>query len=445
MFKFPKNLYTDVRIEDVFETNIVYTLGELEESKVRKYKAAFLRVFDGKRWYYSSISDVDSIQDEIDKLCNMAKPNVNLNENPIVKKFEVNKGQYLKFNNHSVEDITKEEKDELLKSLFHVIEGRESIKMWKATYIDCRKKFQFYSSKGADLAFDTQRAGFALNFNLVNGHKKLSETYLKCFNYYRDLKVEEHEVKAFIEKCEEFLINSEKVNPGRYIVVLSPEVAGVFAHESFGHKSESDFMVGDETMKREWALGKKVGADILSIVDDGQEMGNGYVSFDHEGTKARKTYLIKDGVLTGRLHSASTAAQLQEELTGNARSINYEFEPIVRMTSTYILPGDKTKEELFSEIKDGFYIETFKHGSGMSTFTIAPSLAYRIENGKIAEPVDISVITGNVFETLLEIDGLSNELEICSSPLGGCGKMEQYPLPVGLGGPYVRVKNMNVQ
>lgn len=41
--------------------------------------------------------------------------------------------------------------------------------------------------------------------------------------------------------------------------MLSPTVAGVFAHESFGHKSESDFMLGSETMRREWELGKRVG------------------------------------------------------------------------------------------------------------------------------------------------------------------------------------------
>ncbi|HAZ37966.1 MAG TPA: TldD/PmbA family protein, partial [Clostridiaceae bacterium] len=62
-----------------------------------------------------------------------------------------------------------------------------------------------------------------------------------------------------------------------------------------------------------------------------------------------------------------------------------------------------------------------------------------------AEPVNISVVTGNVFKTLSEIDGVSNELELLSFVTGGCGKMEQYPLPVGFGGPYVRVNNLNVQ
>lgn len=445
MFKFPENLYTDVRIENVYETNIVYTLGDLEESKIRKYKAAFIRIYDGERWYYSSISDIELIQEEINKLSKIAKPNNKINENPIVKKFQSNKGEYLKFNTNSVSNITKEEKDTFLKSFFPIIKSKAMIKMWKASYVDSLKVYEFYSSKGANIIFDTQRVGFRLSLNFVNGDKNLSETFDKCFNYYSDLKGQEENLTAFIEKCEDFIKNSKPVKPGKYTVVLAPVVAGVFAHESFGHKSESDFMVGDETMKREWAIGTKVGSDILSIADSGEDMGNGYVPFDDEGTKATKTYLIKNGILSGRLHSASTAAELEEELTGNARSMNYEFEPIVRMRSTYILPGNKTKEELFSEIKDGFYIETFKHGSGMSTFTIAPSLSYRIENGKIVEPVNISVITGSVFQTLSEIDGLSNELEIYSMALGGCGKMEQWPLPVGFGGPYVRVKNINVQ
>lgn len=68
-----------------------------------------------------------------------------------------------------------------------------------------------------------------------------------------------------------------------------------------------------------------------------------------------------------------------------------------------------------------------------------------IKDGKITDPVNVSVITGTVFEALNSIDGLSNKLELVSMITGGCGKMEQYPLPVAFGGPYVRVKNMNVQ
>ena len=140
-----------------------------------------------------------------------------------------------------------------------------------------------------------------------------------------------------------------------------------------------------------------------------------------------------------------TGTHLEEGLTGNARAMNFEFEPIVRMTTTYIEKGNRPLKEIVAEIEKGIYIEDIKHGSGMSTFTIAPSRAYMIENGKITTPVKISVVTGNVFETLGEVDALSEEFELLSFVGGGCGKMEQWPLPVGFGGPYTRVKKLTVQ
>lgn len=238
---------------------------------------------------------------------------------------------------------------------------------------------------------------------------------------------------------------AKPISPGKYTVIFSPLATGVFTHESFGHKSEADFMIGDQTMMKEWTIGKKVGPDILSIVGRGDILGSGFVPFDDEGNKTKTSYLIKDGILASRLHSSTTAAALGEDITGNARAVDFEYEPIVRMTTTYIEAGDQTKEELISGVKEGIIVEDIKHGSGMSTFTIAPSNAYMIRDGKIEEPVNIAVISGNVMETLYEIDGISKEIEILSFALGGCGKADQTLLPVGMGGPYIRVKNLNVQ
>ena len=96
----------------------------------------------------------------------------------------------------------------------------------------------------------------------------------------------------------------------------------------------------------------------------------------------------------------ATAAALEEAPTGNARALNFEFEPIVRMTTTYIDKGTTPLKDIIEGIKFGVFVDTIKHGSGMSTFTIAPSRAYKIENGKITKPIKLSVITGNVFKTL---------------------------------------------
>ncbi len=445
MFKFPEGLYTDVRIEDVFETKVLFTLDKLEEMKTRKYSGAFIRIFDGSRWYYCSTTDIANIQSEIEGLAAYARPRKDINSTPAVKKFRANSGVFMKFEKGRVSDITGEEKLEFLKKYFPLMNSRPKIKLWRAQYIDKHEVKSFYSSIGSDIKFDNQRVGASFSFRFADGDKQFSESLRKASNYFDDVKSYAEGLEAFILKCEDFLERSKPVEPGKYTVILSPLAAGVFAHESFGHKSEADFMLGDEAMKKEWIIGKKVGSDILSIADSGLEMGSGLVQFDDDGTRPEKTYLIKNGILSGRLHSAATAAELSEEPTGNSRAINFEFEPIVRMTTTYIEPGNKTKDELFGEVSDGVYIETIKHGSGLSTFTIAPSLSYRIRDGKIAEPLNIAVVTGNVFDTLGDIDGLSDKLELLSFAEGGCGKMDQWPLPVGFGGPYVRVKNMNVQ
>ena len=81
----------------------------------------------------------------------------------------------------------------------------------------------------------------------------------------------------------------------------------------------------------------------------------------------------------------------------------------------------------------------------MSTFTIAPARAYRIRGGKPAEPVLVSVISGNVMQTLHQIDGATAETELHSLFTGGCGKMEQWPLRVAFGGPYLRVRGLKAQ
>jgi TldD protein len=444
MFRFPEKLYTDVRIEDVYQTNIVYTMENLEEFKVRSYTAAFIRVFDGEKWYYSATSEMGDIQQEIDALAVMAQPQGDVLLSPIVQRFEANKGDYCRFHQQTVSDIPRDKKLELLQAFMPYLK-KPLIKLFKLMYLDERKVKRFYSSKGAELTFDTQRAGVRINFSMVDEERKLNESYSVPGSTFAELSGHEEKLCGYLEECEKYLYGYQAVKPGKYTVILSPMATGVFAHESFGHKSEADFMVGDETMKREWAIGTKVGSDILSIVDDGNEEGFGYTPFDDEGTRAGKTFLIRNGLLAGRLHSISTAALMEEEPTGNGRALNFEFEPIVRMTCTYVLPGEKTKEQLIREVQDGILIETIRHGSGMSTFTMAPNRSYYIRNGQIAEPVNVSVVSGTVFETLSEIDGLSDRLEILSFVGGGCGKMEQAGLSVGFGGPYVRIRTINVQ
>lgn len=445
MIQFRDGFYADVRTEDRSRTFISYQAGILEEMKTRVERRAFLRVYDGKMWYYASVTDLDHLQKTLDSLYDAATPNGRIEEDPIVRRFERNQDTVMCFQDCSVRDIPTKDKQALLLSYLPLLSEDTCVTMPQGAYIDRNSLFRFQSSLGANITYDYQTCGLTFSCDMAEGEKKFSGHWQKGATRFDELKGLDDEIRAAVAEQTSFMRHSVPVTPGKYTVVLAPEAAGVFAHESFGHKSESDFMLSDESMRNEWQLGKTVGSPILSIAECGSVPGCGYVPYDDEGTRARKNYLIQNGVLAGRLHNAQTAAVLDEALTGNARAIDCTFEPIVRMTTTYIEGGDMDFDQLIAPIKHGYFIKTIRHGSGMSTFTIAPCLAYEIIDGKLGRPVQISVLTGSVFETLGLIDGLTRDVHLLSFVTGGCGKMEQVNLPVGFGGPYVRVSSMNVQ
>ncbi|MBI2957288.1 MAG: TldD/PmbA family protein, partial [Chloroflexi bacterium] len=236
------------------------------------------------------------------------------------------------------------------------------------------------------------------------------------------------------------LLKAPPAKGGEYTVVLDPVLAGVFAHEAFGHLSESDFIYEDRRMQEIMVLGRTFGGKHLNIIDDPTMPSlRGTYKYDDEGTPARKSYLIREGVLVGRLHSRETAAKLGEQPTGNARAINYRFSPIVRMSNTYIEPGAASVEEIMSEVKEGVYARNWYGGTtSMEMFTFSSGDAHMIRNGKIAEPLRPVVLTGNLFSTLGQIDAVGKDLEMNQG--GGCGKSGQAPLPVSNGGPHIRIR-----
>ena len=143
-----------------------------------------------------------------------------------------------------------------------------------------------------------------------------------------------------------------------YTVILDPILAGVFAHEAFGHLSESDFVYQNENLQQVMVLGKRFGGKHLNIIDDPTIPNlRGSYKYDDEGTPTRKTCLLREGILEGRLHSRETAAKMEERVTGNARAINYLYSPIVRMSNTFIAPGSASFEGMLSDIEEGVYVK----------------------------------------------------------------------------------------
>jgi TldD protein len=333
------------------------------------------------------------------------------------------------------------EKKKLLEEYNEIIWSTPQIQTSNISYSDSRKKVIFLNSEGS---FITQeRADVMLRLTAIaakDGEVQQVGLSLGSRGLFSAMQGIHEQVREMARHAVE-LLTAPEVKGGEYTVVLDPVLAGVFVHEAFGHLSESDFVYENERMKEIMVLGKQFGAAQLNIVDSAAEPGlRGSFKYDDEGTRAVKTFLIREGKLVGRLHSRETAAKMNESPTGNARAITYRFPPIVRMTNTYIVPGTASFDEIIADTKDGIYVKNWYGGmTSMEMFTFSAGEAYMIRNGKIAEAVRPVKLTGNVFSTLLNIDAIGNDLDMNEG--GGCGKGGQSPLAVSNGSPHIRIQH----
>lgn len=260
---------------------------------------------------------------------------------------------------------------------------------------------------------------------------------------YEDLINLDEQVKSAAQRAVAAL-SLPSVKGNTYTVVIDPILTGLFVHEAFGHLSEADMAYENPDLLEVMTIGRRFGPEELQIFDGAAPQGHrGSYFYDDEGTPATTTQLIEDGILVGRLHSRETAGKLDETPTGNARCLNYHFTPIVRMTNTWIERGTTAVADLFTGIKEGVYARNWLGGmTNGEMFTFSAGEAWMIRNGKIAEPVKDVTLSGNVFQTLADIEAIGDDFYWDES--GGCGKGGQNGLPVGCGGPSLRIRDVVV-
>jgi len=241
------------------------------------------------------------------------------------------------------------------------------------------------------------------------------------------------------------LFDAEQPPAGEMPVVMAAGAAGILLHEAIGHGMEADFNRKNVSIYSD-KLGKPVAKPFVSIVDEGtQDNARGAINVDDEGNAVGRTMLVENGTLTSYLHDSISAKHYGVKPTGNGRRQGYEFAPMPRMRSTYMLPGPHKRDEIVASVKRGIYCDLFSNGQvniGAGDFTFYVKNGYMIEDGKITKPIKDVNIIGNGPKVLEQIDMVADDLKIDE---GGwtCGKDGQF-VPVSQGIPTVRVSAITV-
>ena len=431
--------YVDLRVNESKNTVIVMKDGKIQEIRSGSDFGGSVRVLKNGSWgfaYTTQLSKLNEMAESALKLAKSTKSDVELNE---VNSYKDN----VKFKAKLLPSkVSLDEKKEIV----HDADAAAKIEQIVSTtvnYVDGEGTTLYLNSEGTSLTMEESRVAMFINAVAASeegiqfGHKSIGGS--RGFEVIKDHDIENFGRTAALKAVR--LLNAKSPPSGSFPVVLDPELTGVFIHEALGHASEADLILQNDSILKN-KLGTQIGSNLVTIIDDASMNAFGYYPYDAEGVKTSENILVKDGVLTSLLSSRETASKLGINSSGNARSSVGE-QPIVRMSNTYLKPGDQSFEELLEGMKDGIYLKGSRGGqvdTGKGVFQFNAAESFIIKDGEIKDPLRDVSLSGSIMEILNNVDALGSDFKM---GVGFCGKSGQ-TVPVGDGGPHVRVSKATV-
>ncbi len=319
------------------------------------------------------------------------------------------------------------------------------VKQVRVAYRDKRRRLAFAASSGEQTEEEQQSLVFFTHVTAAD-EKSIQTGYepvggvegLEIFD-----RVSPEEVARIASDRALQALRSPAAPAGTMPVVLSSEAGGTMVHEAVGHGLEAD-LASQGLSVYQGKLGQKVASELITVVDDGT-MANrrGSFGYDDEGTPSQRNVLIENGILKSYMYDRLMAQRDGVQSTGNGRRENYRHRPIVRMTNTYIDRGTMNPDDIVKATDHGLFVK--KMGGGQvntvnGDFVFEVTEGYRIENGKIGEPVRNATLTGNGPKVLQMVDMVGNDLGFA---IGTCGKDGQ-GVPVTDAQPTLRIPELVV-
>ncbi|MDR2855251.1 MAG: TldD/PmbA family protein [Methanomicrobiales archaeon] len=311
---------------------------------------------------------------------------------------------------------------------------KDEIVSTRLGYIEKTEQISFASSHGDEYEYELVRSGFSVM--AVSRRGSLSQ-----MGYNREhtisgiqLRTKHHLAAEAADRAVK-LLDAKPAKGGKMKAILDPELAGVFAHEAVGHAAEGD-LVKEGSSVLENYIGKKIGPKELTVIDDPTLEQFGFCPVDDEGTKTECTEIISHGVMHAYLHSKETlAADIGYGIAGHSRGMPGDV-PIVRMSNTFIAPGECSYDELIESCRDGILLIGSRGGQvdpGRGIFQFNAEYGYLIENGEVGQMVRDVSLSGEILTTLHAITHIGDDLTFSA---GFCGKSGQ-SVPVSDGSPHI--------
>ncbi|AXI24740.1 hypothetical protein CFE53_00565 [Methanofervidicoccus sp. A16] len=437
--------YWDIRVIKSRSNNIILKDGSIEEISSGTTSGVAVRVLYKNGWGYGSSyrTDFEEIKTLLERAYKMAKlSNENSKKTVILKDVKVYRDHVESVGKINPKDVDIEEKKEyIIEAHKNMLDKEGKIVSTSVLYSDVLGNSLFISSEGALIRKEVSRVLMRITA-VAKDNSNIQYASERIGGYGFEV-VKEGDVEELSKSTRERAIRLLRAKPcpkGEFKVVLDPELAGVFIHEAVGHASEADLVLQNDSVFKD-KIGERVGSDYVTVIDNPLiENAFGYYKYDSEGVKGRETVIIEEGILKSYLHTRETAGRLDMEVTGNGRAEGLN-KPLVRMSNTYIKPGDWDFQELIEDTKNGIFLRGSRGGqvdTGKGLFQFNAVEAFLIEKGELTTPLRDAGLSGEIMEILHNVDGVTEEFKLS---VGYCGKNGQ-SVPVGDGGGSIRTKTI---
>ena len=231
----------------------------------------------------------------------------------------------------------------------------------------------------------------------------------------------------------------------RLPVLFTDGTAGIFLHEAVGHMAESDLARAGGSPFSE-LLGAAVSSPGLEVIDDPSRTDlPGSFDYDDEGVRAAPVTLIRNGRFESLLCDREGGRGLRCD-AGRGRRAVWSLPPVARLSNLVITAGATRPQDLEADLEHGLVV-TRVGGARVDPVSLRIVLkverGWEVRHGRRRRPLAPCELTGNVLESLANIDPRIGDDPTPDWRLGWCVK-DGVPLPTGSEAPSLLVDRLEV-
>jgi TldD protein len=295
--------------------------------------------------------------------------------------------------------VSLEEKQDLLLAAERALRSHPGVKATTVNIVSFYTEKVFCSSEGARIRQNVTECGgsvFAYAIGAGKPARRSFDNYGQAgWEFVERLDLVSQGRRVGEEAAA--LLAAPYVEPGYIDVVLGSEQLAIMVHETCGHPTELDRVLGFEDafaggsfLQPEDLNRLRYGSDHVNLwADSTMPEGLGTFGYDDDGVAAQRFALVREGIFCGYLSSRDTAPLIGWEWsTGCSRAVDWSRLPIVRMVNVNLEPGEMAVDDLFRGVDDGLFLNTPSSWSlddKRLNFHFGVEYSREIKNGKLGE------------------------------------------------------------